>query len=54
MNKVISICKKNIKIIEDAAEVIGLKYNNKMCGSFGDISIFSFYANKHITTGEGG
>ena len=53
MNKVISICKKNIKIIEDAAEVIGLKYN-KMCGSFGDISTFSFYANKHITTGEGG
>jgi len=46
--------KKNIKIIEDAAEVIGLKYKNKMCGSFGDISTFSFYANKHITTGEGG
>ena len=46
--------KKNIKIIEDAAEVIGLKYKNKICGSFGDLSIFSFYANKHITTGEGG
>ena len=55
MDKIIRICKKkNIKIIEDAAEVIGLKYNNKMCGSFGDISTFSFYANKHITTGEGG
>ena len=55
MNKIIRICKKkNIKIIEDAAEVIGLKYKNKMCGSFGDISTFSFYANKHITTGEGG
>ena len=46
--------KKNIKIIEDAAEVIGLKYKNKICGSFGDLSTFSFYANKHITTGEGG
>jgi perosamine synthetase len=46
--------KKKIKIIEDAAEVIGLKYKNKMCGSFGDLSTFSFYANKHITTGEGG
>ena len=46
--------KKNIKIIEDAAEVIGLKYKNRMCGSFGDVSTFSFYANKHITTGEGG
>ena len=30
------------------------KYFNKPCGSFGDISTFSFYANKHITTGEGG
>ena len=55
MSKIIKIAKrKNIKIIEDAAEVIGLKYNNKLCGSFGDISTFSFYANKHITTGEGG
>ena len=34
MDKIIRICKKkNIKIIEDAAEVIGLKYDNKMCGS---------------------
>jgi perosamine synthetase len=49
------ICKKNnIILIEDAAEVIGQKINNKLCGSFGDISIFSFYANKQITTGEGG
>ena len=46
--------KKKIKIIEDAAEVIGLKYKNRICGSFGDLSTFSFYANKHITTGEGG
>jgi len=46
--------KKNIKIIEDAAEMIGQTYYKKKCGSFGDISIFSFYANKHITTGEGG
>jgi len=49
------ICKKNrIILIEDAAEVIGQKLNNKLCGSYGDISIFSFYANKQITTGEGG
>ena len=46
--------KKNIKIIEDAAEMIGQTYFKKKCGSFGDISTFSFYANKHITTGEGG
>ena len=55
MRKIIEVAKKRkIKIIEDAAEVIGLKYNKKICGSFGDISTFSFYANKHITTGEGG
>ena len=55
MDRLIKICKKNkIFLIEDAAEVIGQKYKNKMCGSFGDVSTFSFYANKQITTGEGG
>jgi len=55
MNKIISICKKHkLYLIEDAAEMIGQKFNNAPCGSFGDISTFSFYANKHITTGEGG
>jgi len=55
MKKILIICKKKkIKVIEDAAEVIGQTYRNKRCGTFGDISIFSFYANKHITTGEGG
>ena len=49
------ICKKKkIFIIEDAAETLGQKIYNKNCGSFGDISTFSFYANKQITTGEGG
>lgn len=46
--------KKNIKIIEDAAEMLGQTYNEKPCGSFGDISTFSFYPNKLVTTGEGG
>ena len=55
LKKILQIAKKkNIIIIEDTAEVIGLKYKNKICGSFGDLSTFSFYANKHITTGEGG
>ena len=55
MDKILKICKKKkILIIEDAAEVLGLKYKGKKCGSFGDISTFSFYANKQITTGEGG
>ena len=55
MDKILKICKKyKIFLIEDAAEVLGLKYKNKMCGSFGDISTFSFYANKQVTCGEGG
>ena len=55
MQKILKICKKyNLLVIEDAAEVLGLKYKNKMCGSFGDISTFSFYANKQVTTVEGG
>jgi perosamine synthetase len=43
-----------LKVIEDAAEMHGQTYDGKPCGSFGDISTFSFYPNKHITTGEGG
>ncbi|MBT7296659.1 DegT/DnrJ/EryC1/StrS family aminotransferase [Candidatus Woesearchaeota archaeon] len=46
--------KYNLKIIEDAAEMIGQEYKGKPCGSFGELSTFSFYPNKHITTGEGG
>jgi perosamine synthetase len=55
MNAILNLCKKyNLKIIEDAAEMHGQEYNGAQCGSFGDISIFSFYPNKHITSGEGG
>ena len=43
-----------LKIIEDAAEALGQTYKGRPCGSFGDISTFSFYPNKHVTTGEGG
>lgn len=45
---------RGIWIIEDAAEAHGLMYKNRPCGSLGDVSTFSFYPNKHITTGEGG
>ena len=41
-------------ILEDAAEALGVKYKNKHCGSLGNASIFSFYANKIVTGGEGG
>lgn len=43
-----------IALIEDAAEVHGQSYRGRPCGSFGDLSIFSFYPNKLVTTGEGG
>lgn len=46
--------KYHLKVIEDAAEMHGQTYREKPCGSFGDVSTFSFYPNKHITTGEGG
>ena len=44
---------KNIILIEDAAEAHGQIVDSQRCGSFGQISTLSFYANKHITTGEG-
>ena len=43
-----------LQIIEDAAEMHGQTYKGRPCGSFGAMSTFSFYPNKHITTGEGG
>jgi perosamine synthetase len=43
-----------IEVIEDAAEAHGQDYKGRPCGSFGDVSTFSFYPNKLITTGEGG
>ncbi len=55
MDPVLEIAERyGLKIIEDAAEMHGQTYRGKPCGSFGDISTFSFYPNKHITTGEGG
>jgi perosamine synthetase len=46
--------KRDLRVIEDAAEMHGQTYRGRPCGSFGDISTFSFYPNKHVTTGEGG
>lgn len=43
-----------LRVIEDAAEMHGQTYRGRPCGSFGDLSVFSFYPNKHVTTGEGG
>ena len=55
MDSLVDICKKNnLFLIEDCAEAIGTLYKGKHVGTFGDISTFSFFGNKTITTGEGG
>src|SRR6185295_13564916 len=55
VDPILTVAKRHgLRIIEDAAEAHGQNYKGRPCGSFGDISTFSFYANKHLTTGEGG
>lgn len=55
MEELAAICKEHqIFLIEDAAEAFGTYYKGRHAGTFGDISIFSFFGNKTITTGEGG
>lgn len=55
MDTLVSICRENsIFLIEDCAEAIGSKYKGQYVGTFGDVSTFSFFGNKTITTGEGG
>ena len=52
---IIELCKqKNIKIVEDAAHAFPAKIGSQFVGTFGDVTCFSFYANKTITTAEGG
>lgn len=55
MPRIMEICSKHrIKILEDAAHAFPSRLNGRMVGCFGDVTCFSFYANKTITTGEGG
>ena len=55
MDTIMQIAKKyKLFVIEDSAEAHGAEYKGRKCGSFGDFGCFSFYANKIITTGEGG
>ena len=55
MDAIMDIARKyKLYVIEDAAEAHGAEYKGKKAGSIGDVSCFSFYANKIITTGEGG
>jgi perosamine synthetase len=55
MDPLLALAKRrSLFVIEDAAEAHGLHYKGRPCGSFGTLSTFSFYPNKHVTTGEGG
>jgi len=55
IDEIKKLCKsRNILLIEDCAEALGAKYKNRLVGLDGDCSCFSFFANKTITTGEGG
>ena len=55
MDAIMAIAKKhNLLVVEDAAEAHGAKYKDKLVGTFGHANCFSFYANKIMTTGEGG
>jgi perosamine synthetase len=55
MDPILNLAEKHsLIVIEDAAEAHGAEYKMQKCGSLGDISCFSFFANKIITSGEGG
>jgi len=52
---ILDICRKQgVFLIEDAAHAFPARFKGQMVGSFGDVTCFSFYANKTMTTGEGG
>lgn len=55
MTRIMHLAKKyNVKVLEDAAHALPCTHKGKLIGTIGDVTVFSFYANKTITTGEGG
>lgn len=55
MDNILKIAREyNLTVLEDACEALGSEYKGRKVGSFGDMSVFAFYPNKQITTGEGG
>lgn len=55
MDRLIDIANKyGLYVVEDACEALAAKYDGKMVGSFGNVSVFSFYGNKTVSCGEGG
>lgn len=55
MNEIVTLCRKRgLFLIEDCAHAPGSTYSGRPCGSFGDVSCFSFFTNKNLSVGEGG
>ena len=55
MDRIMEIARKyNLFVIEDTCDALDSKYHGELCGTFGDISTYSFYAAHHMTMGEGG
>lgn len=55
VDEILAVAERHgLAVIEDGAEAHGAEYRGRRCGSFGHVSCFSFYANKIVTTGEGG
>jgi perosamine synthetase len=55
MHRIVDVAKRNnLSVIEDAAQGLGVKFDGKPVGSFGDVGCFSFFADKSVTLGEGG
>ncbi len=55
MEHIAEICReKGIALVEDCAQAAGAEYKGKKVGGFGDMAVFSFYATKNMSTGEGG
>jgi dTDP-4-amino-4,6-dideoxygalactose transaminase len=55
MNEIMEIAKKhNLFVIEDCSHAHGSRYNDRLCGTFGDVAVFSLQTNKAIFAGEGG
>ena len=55
MNPLLDLAKQhNLRVIEDAAHALPATYENRMVGTIGDFTAFSFYATKNLTTAEGG
>ncbi len=55
MEEIVDIARRhNLSVIEDAAHALPTRYRGRMVGTIGDLTAFSFYATKNLTTGEGG